>query len=276
MGMREFVGLAKRVLRRSAERIRHLRKERAYWHGQMECWYREKYDLQLHPIQNDRASVPPPNLVAEIQPKAKANSVSFIASGQRLVMFYLRELNDHGFDPRSFERILDFGVGFGRLIRHYYPFSAELHGCDVTDSAVTYSRGCYGDRATLASNEPLPPLPYKDESFDYIYANSVFTHIQTDSLGVWIDELARIARPGSCVIVSVFSPAPYLSHLTEREFDRIETGDGYLEWGSSHVRQRLLFATAERHQQWWGSHFEVLEQRSHFKYQDHLVMRRLV
>ena len=241
----------------------------------MRLWYEEKYGLKLHPLQNDDSNAPPPWLVTAIQPRARAKPDVFFASGQRLVMLYLRELYDHGFDPRRFERVLDFGVGFGRLLVHYYPFRAELHGCDVTESAVTFAKACYGSRAALARNELAPPLPYQDASFDYIYANSVFTHIQTDRMSAWIDELARIAKPGACVIVSVFGAAHYLSHLSEHEFDRIESGAGFLEFGSSHVRQRLLFATPETHRLWWSPHFEILEQRRHFKDQDHLIMRRL-
>jgi hypothetical protein len=36
----------------------------------------------------------------------------------------LESLDAHGFDPRRFQRVLDFGVGLTRLIRHYYPFEA--------------------------------------------------------------------------------------------------------------------------------------------------------
>jgi SAM-dependent methyltransferase len=272
--MSTLVSRAQTYLQRQAGRFHYWDHERAYWREQMQRWYRDVYGLELHPAQDDARHVPPARLVTEIQPRGRANPVTFFASGQRIVMLYLRELRDHGYDPRRFERILDFGVGFGRLLVHYYPFRAELHGCDVTACAVDFARQRHGDRAALVRSELMPPLPYDDACFDYIYANSVFTHIQTDTLAAWISELARIARPGACVIVSVFGAARYLAHLTEHEFDRIETGTGYLEFGSSHVRQRLLFAVAGVHRRWWSPHFEILEQRSHFKDQDHLVMRR--
>jgi SAM-dependent methyltransferase len=273
--MTELLGRAKGYLQRRVGRVRYWQNERVYWRAQMQQWYREQYGLALHPVQDDERNVPPASRVIEIQPRARANPVAFFASGQRLVMMYLRELKDHGFEPRGFERILEFGVGFGRLLLHYYPFPAELHGCDVTERAVEFAKTRHGHRTALLCNELAPPLPYEDASFDYIYANSVFTHIQTNTLGAWIAELSRIARPGACVIVSVFSASHYLSHLTESEFDRIASGEGYIEFGSRHVRQRLLFAIERVHRQWWSPHFEVLEQRSHFKDQDHLVMRRL-
>jgi SAM-dependent methyltransferase len=272
--MNMLLGRARMYLRRRADGLRYWQRERAYWRTQMQVWYRDRYGLALHPEQDDERHVPPRRLVVQIQPRARANPVAFLASGQRIVMLYLRELNDHGFDPCRFERILDFGVGFGRLLLHYYPLPAELHGCDVTERAVAFAKTRHGQRARLLRNELAPPLPYDDASFDYIYANSVFTHIQTDMLHAWIEELARIARPRACVIVSVFSASSYLRHLTEHEFDHVESGKGYMEFGSPHVRQRLLFATSRMHRLWWSPHFDVLEQRSHFKDQDHLVMRR--
>jgi SAM-dependent methyltransferase len=252
----------------------HWEKERAYWAERMAGWYREKYSLELDPIQNDPARVPPLELVARIQGTGKARPDAFLASGLRTVMYYLQELDDYGYDPCRFERILDFGVGLSRLIRHYYPFPAELYGCDVVAEVVEFSRNCCGERVKLSESHLSPPLPYDDAFFDYVYANSVFTHIQTDTLSQWIAELARIIRPGGCVIISLFSPNRYLGQIAERDFDRMLQNEGYLEWGSSDVRTNCLYATPDKLREWWGSHFEVLELKGHFKEQAHLVMKR--
>ncbi len=252
----------------------HWEEEHGYWHARMASWFRDKYALELDPIQSDPARVPPLELVAEIQGKGKALPDAFLATGQRTVMHYLQELDEHGFDPRGFEHILEFGVGLGRLLRHYYPFPARLYGCDVVAKVVEFSQKCYGDRASVVQSQLSPPLPYDDGQFDYVYANSVFTHIQTDTLSEWIAELARITKPGAAVIVSLFSPNRYLGHVTERDFDRMLQHDGYLEWGSSDVRVNCLYATPEKLREWWGAYFEVLELRGHFKDQAHLVMRR--
>jgi SAM-dependent methyltransferase len=266
-----FKGIRRK--RRDGEQ-RHWEEERAYWIERMASWYRNKYSLALDPIQSDAARVPPLELVAEIQGKGKARPDAFLASGQRTVMHYLQELDEHGFDPRRFGRILEFGVGLSRLIRHYYPFPAALYGCDVVARVVEFSQECCGERVNVVQSHLSPPLPYDDAYFDYVYANSVFTHIQTDTLSEWIAELSRITSPGACVIVSLFSPNRYLGHVSERDFDRMLQSDGYLEWGSSDVRVNGLYATPDKLREWWGTHFEVLELRGHFKDQSHLVMRR--
>jgi len=252
----------------------HWAAELSYWSERMGDWFGSKYGLALAPIQTDTSMVPPFEAVAEIQVKAKAKPEAFLASGQRTALYYLEALDDHGFDPRQFERILDFGVGLTRLIRHYYAFKADLYGCDVTANAVDYCQSCCSDRLNVKLTELSPPLPYDDGYFDYIYANSVFTHIQTEYLHDWIAELARITRPGGCVIVSLYSTNRYLGHIPEREFDRLTHEQGYIEWGSSHVRENCLYATPEKLEEWWSSHFEVLELKARFKDQDQLILRK--
>lgn len=268
---------ARRLLRSSAPsraRQAHWREERAYWSGRLREWYRDEYSLDVDPIQDDEGRVPSAGQVDQVQRPEKSIPGAFVATGQRTVLSYLCELRDHGFDPTRFERILEFGVGFGRLIRHFYPFAAELHGCDVTGSAVRYCQDCYGGRVQVVRSDPKPPLPYPHGHFDYVYANSVFTHIPALLVPDWVAEMARITRPGGCVILSVFGSNRYLRRLTERAFDEIESGSGFYEWGDPTFRESYLYATPKRLEEWWGADFEVLELRAHFKDQDHLVLRR--
>lgn len=75
-----------------------------------------------------------------IQHGAKANPDAFFATGARAMLIYLRELSDHGVDPRNVGSVLDFGIGFGRLIRHWLPIGPALFGTDVTEEAVAFCR----------------------------------------------------------------------------------------------------------------------------------------
>jgi len=248
--------------------------EREYWVNRLSQVMQSRYQLNLHEIQSDDSLVPPLDLVRIIQTNNKANPDVFIATGCRTVLTYLDELHDHDIDPRNFRRILEFGVGLGRLIRHYYAFSAELFGCDVTPAVVQYATQTLEGRVDCQQTNLLPPLPYPDAHFDFIYANSVFTHIQMPLIRDWIKEFDRLVAPGGCAIVSVFEPKEYLGHLSEREFDKIEQGDGYFEWGADDVRARYAYMTEPRLRKEWGHFFEVLELRSHFRDQSHLILKK--
>jgi hypothetical protein len=252
----------------------HVEAELEYWRGQLSDLMRSRYGLELSPIQADVATAPAAELVVQIQNPNKANHTNFIASGLRQACLYLRELHDYGYDPRRFGRILEFGVGLGRLIRHYFPFPAELHGCDVTDAVLDFTRKSLGGRVRLERTSLQTPLPYDADSFDYVYANSVFTHIRLADTPRWIAELARVARAGACVIATVMEPNRYLVHLAEREFDA-STASGHYEWGRTDtVRENFLYSTDKELLRMWGACFDVLELRRQFKDQSHLILRK--
>ncbi|MEY2468319.1 MAG: hypothetical protein QOF21_1017 [Actinomycetota bacterium] len=235
---------------------------------------RSRYGLDLDPIQTDTSRTPPNEFVLEIQNPLKADPRAFIASGCRATCFYLDELQDHNVDPMKFARVLEFGVGLGRLMRHLVAFPAELYACDLTPNVLRYTESVLHGRVDCVESSEAPPLPYDDGFFDYVYANSVFTHIRLPLTREWIAELARIIRPGGTAIVSVFEANRYLGHLTEREFDEVEHGDGYYEWGDDSVLQTFSYMTPRRLAEEWGQHFDVLELRHHFRDQSHVVLRR--
>ena len=43
-----------------------------------------------------------------------------------------------------------------------------------------------------------PPLRFADGSFDIVYAYSVFSHLSERVQLRWVEEFARILRPGGC------------------------------------------------------------------------------
>jgi SAM-dependent methyltransferase len=49
----------------------------------------------------------------------------------------------------------------------------------------------------------LPPLPYENASFDYIYSISVFTHFDKTSFVCWGEELSRVLRPGGLALLTL-------------------------------------------------------------------------
>jgi ubiquinone/menaquinone biosynthesis C-methylase UbiE len=51
-------------------------------------------------------------------------------------------------------------------------------------------------------NRHAPPLNYQDESFDFIYGISVFTHLPEDMATLWLKELRRILRPDGLLVTS--------------------------------------------------------------------------
>ena len=194
--------------------------ERDYWLGVMRDFYRTTYGLELHASQTDSVLIPPVETITKVQRANKAERAAFFASGYRGALAYQTELLDYGLPVHRMHNILEMGLGFGRLIIHYFPFETKLYGCDVTPEAVAWTRSklAHGVRIELTAGEP--PLPYADGMFDFVYANSVFTHVPCALMDRWAAELHRIVRPGGALIFSVLDANHYLRDIPYREFHR--------------------------------------------------------
>ncbi len=107
--------------------------------------------------------------------------------------------------PQS--RILDFGVGWGRMIRCFVREvdSANLYGVDVNDKFLTAARQT-GVRANLHKITPRGRFDYEDGTFDVVYAYSVFTHLPKDIQELWLCEIHRVLRPGGVLVATTQPP----------------------------------------------------------------------
>jgi SAM-dependent methyltransferase len=103
-------------------------------------------------------------------------------------------------------RVLDFGCGSGRTIRHLQQSRWTLTGCDVDEEAVAWCRSSLPFADFIVSGEN-PPLDFPDGSFDAIFAISVFTHFPPEAQAAWISELGRILRPGGIAMLSTMGPS---------------------------------------------------------------------
>lgn len=81
----------------------------------------------------------------------------------------------------------------------------------------------------------LPHLPFEDGWFDFIYAGSVFTHID-DLADMWLLELRRITKPGSILCLS------FIDESGLRELDAPRWKDFWLKkyLDSSAAYQQLV------------------------------------
>lgn len=100
-------------------------------------------------------------------------------------------------------RMLDFGCGAGRTLRHFVDVadSAELWGVDIDRRSIEWMQANLCPPLNAALCEPEPPLDFEAGYFDFAWAISVFTHLAASS-PAWLLELHRVLRPGGLLMAS--------------------------------------------------------------------------
>jgi hypothetical protein len=104
-------------------------------------------------------------------------------------------------------RVLDFGCGWGRLMRLLFKYVdvERIYGVDPWDESIRLCRE-HGVPGNLAISEYVPnELPF-DGPFDLIYAYSVFTHLSEWTTQVALETLRRYIAPGGALAITIRPP----------------------------------------------------------------------
>lgn len=90
-------------------------------------------------------------------------------------------------------RVLDFGCGAGRTLRHFLPESdcAHVSGCDIDRRSVAWLKQHLSPPFDVFLVGDEPRLPQPDGHFDAIWGISVFSHVDS-RWAEWLLELRRV------------------------------------------------------------------------------------
>jgi len=163
----------------------------------------------------DAEKLPLPNVWARLLVAGTADVARFNELG-RLGFETIRDtLARNGVELDQLRDVLDFGCGCGRVLRYWRGCAARIHGTDLNDYLVEACKAAV-PFASIGKNSLEPKLAYADESFDLIYALSVFTHLDVDAQMAWLREFLRTLRPGGILILTLHGDA-YVSRLGEKQ-----------------------------------------------------------
>lgn len=127
-------------------------------------------------------------------------------------------------------RVLDFGCGCGRVLRHLAPQcpGTQIDGVDIDAEAVAWCQANLSAPLAFHQNGEWPPLPFGDGQFDLIYSVSVFTHLPEPMQLAWLAELARVAKPGAWLLLSTHAPGLMPSDNADAADQMEKSGFAYL------------------------------------------------
>jgi SAM-dependent methyltransferase len=150
----------------------------------------------------DGLPMPPPALRQRVHGRAEPDG--FLAAGERLAMAVLGTLEELPAKLPADARVLDFGCGSGRLLRHLLRLRPawRITGTDIDAEAIAWCRSAYPG-ADFMVNGSDPPIDLAAGSLDLIVGFSVFTHLDAGPQAAWLSELARLLRPGGWAVLSV-------------------------------------------------------------------------
>ena len=122
-------------------------------------------------------------------------------------------------------KILDWGCGPGRVIRHLPKIinnSSSFYGTDYNKQSIDWCKGNIND-IHFSLNGLKPPLPHNDDTFDIIYGISIFTHLSEQLHLEWLNDLLRVSKKESILFLTTHGNI-YKEILTHDEVKKFEEG----------------------------------------------------
>jgi SAM-dependent methyltransferase len=173
------------------------------------------------------------------------------------------------------KRVLDFGCGAGRTLRHFLEEAkhGEFWGCDIDARSIAWLERTLSPPLHVACNGSEPPLELEPGSFDLVWALSVFTHLTDNSLP-WLAELHRLLKP-SGLLVATYMGRWNAGVFTNEPWDEDRVGMNVLrrDQGWSHGGPIVLMSDwwVREH---WGRAFEIVRVQPEVHGQTWVLLRK--
>jgi SAM-dependent methyltransferase len=177
----------------------------------------------------------------------------------------------------SFEnkRVLDFGCGIGRTLRHFVSEaeSADIWGADIDAPSIEWLKANLSPPLHVWRCAPAPPLGLEPGTFDLAWAISVFTHLTGESLP-WLLELHRMLKPGG-LLIATYMGRWNAEYAGGEPWDEDEVGMSIVQqdrgWDAGGPSVLMSDWWVRAH---WGRAFEILEIAPQVHGQSWALMRK--
>ena len=133
------------------------------------------------------------------------------------------DLKDVPFPPGG--HVLEVGCGNGKTALALSKKGYRVTGVDFSQSAIDMClKNCPDAGDFLCAS--VTDLPFEDSSFDGAVAFHVLEHLEGDELTTAVNELFRVIRPGSHLLIKCFAKGDMRSEKGEAKGDSVVRGNG--------------------------------------------------
>ncbi|MEK6273268.1 MAG: class I SAM-dependent methyltransferase [Actinomycetota bacterium] len=149
---------------------------------------------------------------------------------------FLHAAVDVGLEPH--DRVLDLGCGVGRFavaLSEYLDDRGRYVGLDTSRQSIKVCNKWIASRLPRFSfvwadvfhtkynqrakaNAAQYRFPFDDNAFDFVFSNSLFTHLVPDDARNYIHEIGRVLKPGGRTVNTIFL-------LNEESLALVESGE---------------------------------------------------
>lgn len=166
--------------------------------------------------------IPPPSLRFSVI--ANYDVDCFLSTGLQGAESIRDILARNGKPIDQFSNILDFGCGCGRITRYLQDLAnSSITGSDINPTLIRWAQRNL-KFARFVTNGISDALPFENDSFDLVFALSVFTHLGAKLQNHWMDELIRILRPGGVLLVTL-KGENWKAGLDEEQMNAFDRGN---------------------------------------------------
>lgn len=124
------------------------------------------------------------------------------------------------------KKILDWGCGPGRIVRHLPELIGNNCSYFGTDYNARSIHWCSNNLPEISfnNNSLEASLPYEDNFFDVIYGLSIFTHLSSSMHKEWYTELYRVLKPKGILLLTTQGDI-YKAKMTPAELEQYNKGE---------------------------------------------------
>jgi ubiquinone/menaquinone biosynthesis C-methylase UbiE len=187
-------------------------------------WLIKKHNLKANlkfKSENLNIALPPDYLMYE---SFQMNYQKYYFGGRETAEWIYRQIETH--INLKGRKILDWGCGPGRVIRHMFKVSknqSKFYGTDYNEKSIQWCRNNIKN-VEFNLNSLEAKLPYEDDFFDAIYGISIFTHLSKEMHFKWLNELKRVIKPEGIILITTHGDN-FKTKLSIKEKRKFEKGE---------------------------------------------------